>query len=296
MECLIIAFPMDYTLRQKINAIPGIFKLFKAITEYYVPLQKQEYNLDCIAVGPNQYPNIYKMGEECARRLGIGVPQIFIQDDIATFNAFTIATNDTQPMVVLTTAIVERLSENELKTIIGHECGHIQNNHGIYTIAAQMMAGTLTAGISSIPGLQQLIWLFSLSTKLLFNNWSRCAEVTCDRAGMICSDNSNDAVIAMSKLAFSGSKALENMNIDEFIKQIDRTRDSVIRFKEFLYDHPITSKRVLANKMFQECEVLYSWRPEWKKAEMTTKTKTEIDKQCESFISVTTGKKFGGKS
>ncbi|EHC14862.1 hypothetical protein FJSC11DRAFT_1773 [Fischerella thermalis JSC-11] len=35
--------------------------------------------MESIEVGPQQYPHIYALGEDCAHRLGIGVPQIFIQ-------------------------------------------------------------------------------------------------------------------------------------------------------------------------------------------------------------------------
>jgi len=44
-----------------------------------VPIFQQLLLMESIEVGPQQYPHIYALGEDCAHRLGIGVPQIFIQ-------------------------------------------------------------------------------------------------------------------------------------------------------------------------------------------------------------------------
>lgn len=283
------SFSMDYNLRQKINAVPGMFKLFKAITNYVVPYRKQMLNMECVAVGPNQYPEIYAIGEDCARRLGIGVPQIYVQYDV-TMNAFALATEDAAPAIVVTSSIVENMTNGELKAVIGHECGHIHNNHSIYNIAADIVTGTATAGLSTVPGLQQLITLVSLGAKWMLLNWSRCAEITCDRAGLICADSIEDAMRVDAKLGFGGVKSLEHINLDEYIKQIEKMQETPVRFAELERTHPLTPKRILAGKIFHDCDVLYSWRPEWKTSDMNLISKQEADRRCESFISVSSKK------
>jgi Zn-dependent protease with chaperone function len=283
------SFSMDYSLRQKINSVPGVFQLFKAITNYIVPYNRQMLNMQCVAVGPKQYPKIYAIGEECAKRLGIGVPQIFVKYDV-NMNAFAYASEDATPVIVVTSAIVENMTEGELKTVIGHECGHIHNNHTIYNIAAGIVTGTITEGLNLIPGLQQLMAVISLGAKWMLLNWSRCAEITCDRAGLICADSLDDAIRAEAKLGFGGVKALENINIDEYIKQVEQVQGTPVRFLELEYTHPLTPKRILAFKVFNQCEVLYSWRPDFKGSNMNLITKQEADKKCESFISVSSKK------
>ncbi|WP_297421900.1 M48 family metallopeptidase [Clostridium sp.] len=279
------SFSMDYDLRQKINSVPGIFKLFKAITNYIVPYQRQKFNMEFVAVGPNQYPEIYGLGEECAKRLGIGVPQIFVQYDVQ-MNAYTYSTEDAAPVIVVTSAVVENMTKGELKTVIGHECGHIHNNHTIYNVAANIITGTLTDGLNLIPGLKQIIGVLSLGAKFLILNWSRCAEITADRAGLICADSIEDAIKTEAKLGFGGVKALEHMNIEEYIKQIEQMQATPVRFLELENSHPLTPKRILAHKIFGECEILYKWRPDWKSGQDNLISKQEADKRCESFISV----------
>lgn len=283
------SFSMDYILRQKINSVPGIFKLFKAVTEYVVPYRRQMLNMECIAVGPNQYPELYAMGEECAKRLGIGVPQIFVKYDVG-MNAYALASEDAAPVIMVTSAIVEKMTRGELKAVIGHECGHIHNNHTIYNLAAEIITGTLTEGLNLIPGLQQIIKLLSIGARLMLLNWSRCAEITCDRAGLICADSLEDAIKSEAKLGFGGVKALEHINIDEYIKQIEKMQETPVRFLELERTHPLTPKRILAYKVFNQCDVLYTWRPDWKTSDMSFISKQEADKKCESFISVSSKK------
>ena len=49
--------------------------------------------MQMIAVGPRQFPEIHSLGEACARRLGIGIPQIFVFPS-PDLNAYTYATDD----------------------------------------------------------------------------------------------------------------------------------------------------------------------------------------------------------
>jgi len=280
------AFDLDIEMRRKIDAVPGMYKFFEYILKTQMPKIRQEQNLDCILTGPNQYPEIYEMGEECARRFGIGIPKMYIKFD-PMINAFALAVEDSEPIIVLHTSLIQALSPGELKCVIGHECGHIHNNHVIYRIASEMILqiGTGVAG-AAIPGLQVFLGLFTVGVKVLFQDWSRCAEITCDRAGAIVADDANDSVTAQAKIKTGGIAALDGINLDEYIRQIDESQATSGRLLETFNTHPVTHKRVLAGRLFSKCETLYKWRPEWKTPGMEVKSKAEIDRQCREFISV----------
>lgn len=282
------AYASDYIIRQKIKAVPGVYPFFKAVTSQIVPLMKQQTNMDALKVGPNQFPQIYEMAADCAKRLGIGVPTVFIQRNLGEFNAYAIAYDDESPAIVLYSSLVERLTPNELKTVIGHECGHIHNNHGIFTTAASIVLGT---AIGSIPLSQQIIQLISTPLRLMFTAWSRAAEVTCDRAGIICANNMDDAVSSMGKMLAGAVLTQNAVNIDAILKQYDALRATPVRLLELEFDHPATVRRIFAQKEFMNSEVLYRWRPEWKEPAMKLVNKQELDARCEKFISVLDSKK-----
>ena len=160
------AFASDYATRQKITAIPGAFKLGKAITSQVVPRQRQLCNMNGLRVGPNQFPEIYQMVRECSELLGIGIPTTFITAELGVLNAYAVATEDAEPMIVLNSSMVERFTPQELKSVIGHECGHIHNNHGIYNILASLL---IDGGKVEITGGEYGVYQYSTSSKVEIN-------------------------------------------------------------------------------------------------------------------------------
>jgi Zn-dependent protease with chaperone function len=279
------AFALDLELRQQIMAMGPLREITKLLVSFAVPIQKQIQQMEGIAVGPQQYPEIYAMGEDCAFRLGIGIPQIFVYYS-PIFNAYTMATEDVAPIIVLSSAIVEALEPQELKFVLGHECGHIHNLHGVYNTLVELMTNTLAAGLlASIPAIGTLKSVIQGGLLLFFKRWSRCAEVTSDRAGLICCGDVLAAQKALVKLKTGGGSRLQGINLDEYLKQIDNVQSTPIGLRELLSTHPLTHKRIKAIRLFADCEVLHSWRPEMHCSTLVH-SKPETDTLCEQFIDV----------
>ena len=279
------AFDLDTEMRRWINAIPGITRFFKAVTESYIPYYRQQLSMGAVLCGPNQYPEIHDMGADCARRLGIGIPQIYVKYALE-MNAFAIAVENTEPIIILHSPLVERMTPGELKAVIGHECGHLHNLHGMYNTAAEVILSVTAGGAGAIPGISQIVGLLTAGVRLMFKDWSRCAEITCDRAGLICAGNVKDAVMVDAKLAMGGADVLKDINIDEYLKQIETTQSTVGRFMEIENTHPLSHKRILATKLFSQSDLYYQWRPDQKTPDMQILPKTEVDRRCREFISV----------
>jgi Zn-dependent protease with chaperone function len=284
------AFASDYATRQKIMAIPGAFKLGKAVTSQVVPRQRQLFNMQGIRVGPNQFPDIHEMVRNCAAILGIGVPTVFIMPDVGTINAFAHCTEDADPLIVLNSALVERVSPMELKAVIGHECGHVHNNHGIYNLLVELVVNGITIGI---PGLNQIMSLVSLPLRVALMTWSRAAEITCDRAGAICCGEANSMMMVQTRLASGGLLSGHSVNIDAFLEQYDTLQGSPVRIQEFLNTHPLGVRRILAAKEFIKSSVFYDWHPELKEPDMNLYTKEELDARCNRYVSVSKNEERG---
>jgi DNA-binding CsgD family transcriptional regulator len=98
------------------------------------------------------------MLRECADTLGIGIPTMFVISNIGVLNASTYCFEDADPLITMHSSMLERLTDMELKSVVGHECGHIHNNHGIYNVAVEIIKG---ASASFIPGVGQILALLA---------------------------------------------------------------------------------------------------------------------------------------
>jgi Zn-dependent protease with chaperone function len=278
-------FSMDLQLRQKLAAIKPLQLAAKAALSFTVLLQKQIMSMQGVAVGPNQYPHIYAMAQSCAERLGIGIPQVFIKFD-PTMNAYTLAAEGSGDMIVVHSALVEALTAEELLFVIGHECGHIHNQHCIYNTIGQILANVALREVANtIPGGALIFELLKQGVGLFLNSWFRCSELTADRAGLICSGNLDAGRYALAKLETGGGPILKNVNLDALVKQLDTSQATPVRLYESSMSHPIAGKRLECLRIFRQCEVLYTWRPEMR-GDQPGVSKEDTDRQCEQIARV----------
>lgn len=271
------SFALDNELREKLKSIPGFYAVSKRICATIVARQIQLINQQGLAAGPDQFPEIYDMGVDCARCLGIGVPNIFVVND-TSINAYTVAVDDVSPIIVLHSGIVERMTPGELKCVIGHECGHIHNQHGVYktVLSSVLNGGKGTVGL-----------VLSTANLALMRFWTRAGEVTADRAALICADSVDDAESVNKKLIYGATiNTNYEVNLEALRVQLEETFSNPTRIMEVMSDHPNSIRRVIADKEFEECEIFYQWRPELKKPGVVMRTKEETDLRCRKLINV----------
>lgn len=195
-----------------------------------------------VKVSDRQFPRIHGVTKECAQQLGINTPQVYIIN-APTLNAGTYGTED-ESFVLVHSALVDHYTDEELRFVIGHECGHIHNAHVVYLTTLhylRMLAAT-------IP------WIFYPAV-LPLNELSRRAEITCDRAGMLCAKNEQVAARALTKLVLGSRKLYDEFNLEAFLEQYEEGKESIGRYMEALATHPFLPKRVLAMRVFAQSQL-----------------------------------------
>jgi len=291
------AYKMDYEHRKRLDSMPGVYNFARKCAATMVPQFLQKNSMQGVFVGPNQYPEVYQMVKECAETLGIGIPNMLIVpaidfgDGIASeFNAVTMAYDDVEPVIVMTGLMLERFTAQEVKAIIGHECGHIHNNHGIYTILQNIIVNIGINGLLRIPGIAQIGGVLTSGVQLAILMWSRAAEISADRAGLICCGDLEVAKSANAKFMYNGAdisgSIQTDLNIEALKEQMQLFMDSPYRLNEVFYSHPLSIKRVLADIDFWQCETYYQWRPDLRQPNMRLCTKDEVDERCKSYLDV----------
>jgi Zn-dependent protease with chaperone function len=237
------AYAWDKKTRATFERVKAVELAVAATVRMFKNVGKAQLLGNAVRIGPRQFPRMHALTEKCASTLGINTPAVYVVNN-PHLNAMTFGTND-DSFIIVHSALVDHHTDEELLSVIGHECGHIHNNHVVYLTAMyylRHLAGFL---------LQQV----ALPATLALQAWSRRAEITCDRAGALCAGDMDAAVRALAKLALGSQKLYEQLDIDAFVEQNEESQASFGRFSEVLATHPWLSKRVLALKTFGESEL-----------------------------------------
>jgi Zn-dependent protease with chaperone function len=217
-------------------AVEASVRLFKQIG-------KHQLLGHAVKVSERQFPRIYSITKQASDTLQITMPQVFIVNS-PVFNAGTLGTND-DSFVMVHSALVDQYTDEELLTVIGHECGHIHNSHVAYLTALHYLS--YMAGMF-VP------WILQPALVAL-RTWSRRAEITCDRAGMLVAKDQAAAERAITKLAVGSRKLYEEFNLDAFLEQHEESTQGIGKYMEVFATHPWLPKRVLAMRVFGESQI-----------------------------------------
>jgi Zn-dependent protease with chaperone function len=198
---------------------------------------------NAVKVSDRQFPRIYNITRTCADTLHIPMPEVYIVNQMS-LNAATLGTND-QSFIMVHSALVDHYSDEELLTVIGHECGHIHNSHVVYLTALHYLTRMASVFVR---------WVVEPAI-IALRAWSRRAEITCDRAGMLCSGDQLTAQRALTKLALGSKKLYSEFNLDAFLEQYEESKEGIGKYMEVFATHPWLPKRVLAMRVFAESEL-----------------------------------------
>jgi len=216
LDALSFQHPHDAAATDALRAVPGLDVVIVKVLEYGLEkLYYLENIADNVRVTTRMLPRLHKyLGWGC-KILDLDEPELYVTLDPVP-NAYTFGHK--KPFIVLTSALVDLLGDEELLFVIGHELGHIKAGHVLYTILARNIAtiiaaiGQATLGIGALLG-QGLV--------VALHDWYRKAELTADRAGLLCVQDLDPCVNVFMKLAGGGGRLWAEMDRHEFLHQID---------------------------------------------------------------------------
>ena len=213
--------PDDVQATDALRGVPGLDTVVKKVLEYGF---ERVYYLENVAgnvrVTDKMFGRLYRSLKWGCKILGVDEPELYVTVDPVP-NAHTFG--HTRPFIVLTSGLVDMLDDEERFFVIGHELGHIKANHVLYTMLAKNIAaivalvGQATLGIGSLLG-QGIV--------LALNDWFRKAELTADRAGLLCVQDLQPCLRTLMKLAGGSKSLVAEMDEQEFLRQIRAYEDT----------------------------------------------------------------------
>jgi Zn-dependent protease with chaperone function len=235
------AYGGDLRVRAALDRVKPVTLALEAGVRFWHSVGKNKLLGNAVRVGPRQFPEIAALVERCAQALQIDPPALYVSPELPQFSAETLGTSD-EVAIVLGSALPDSLSKDELVSVIGHACGHIQNNHAPYLTALYLLgkAGNMIVRWAAQPAV------------LALRGWARRAEITCDRASLLCTRRLEVSVASLVKRALGGRQFFANIDIDAYIQQLDEDQSGRGRWSELLAANPTLPKRVKALRLFAE--------------------------------------------
>lgn len=232
-----------------------ILSLVMMFIQYMIGPKIVEWSMGVGYIKENEYPNLHKMVEELAKNANIPKPRIGIAK-IRIPNAFAFGRWKSDSRVCVTEGVLDMLSPEELKAVLGHEISHIKNRDVLtitllsvipvilYRIAWSMIYyrgdRRRAGGNAALIGLAAFIFYFI--TNLLVLYASRIREYFADRGAVALGNQPHQLASALYKIVYGNARApkeavrqVEGLKAF-FINDPSRAREELFQLKDLDLD------------------------------------------------------------
>ncbi len=202
--------PADRAALNTLRSLPGFDDVLRKIYGFFGERGiRLLFQANAVRVGPTQFPRVHcAFTEVCATMDWEPRPDLFIsQTPLVNAGAYGMD----RPFIVLNSGALNLLDDEELRTILGHELGHVISGHALYRTILVIL---LEFGFRNLPFLAGIA-LLPIQIALL--EWYRKSELSSDRAGLLASQDPVASMRMFMKLAGGGSIA--DMDLDAFMVQ-----------------------------------------------------------------------------
>ncbi|RYB89559.1 M48 family peptidase [Nocardioides glacieisoli] len=163
-----------------------------------------------VRVDERQFARLHRLLAEVGQSLDATVlPEMYVQAD-PTLSAQTVGMD--RPIIMLSSGMVHHLDDDEMRFVIGHELGHAISGHAVYRTLLLRLLG-LGGLLNAVPG--GALGIRMVTVGLL--EWSRKAELSADRAGLLASQDPTAALRTHMKIASGGN--LDELDVTSFLAQ-----------------------------------------------------------------------------
>ena len=208
--------PADAKAMAALKAIPGVDSALKKLLAWTGESAiRVAFMASAVKVTPKQCPDLYAKLEVACGTLGVEMPDLYVQQN-PIVNAFTGGVE--KPIIVLHSALVERLNDEETLAVIAHEVGHIHSEHVLYLTAARLIEALINVSAARlIPGSEIIKLIISMGIASALLAWSRRAELSCDRAALLVMQDPH--VIGRTMMKLAGGTFASKIDYELFLEQ-----------------------------------------------------------------------------
>ncbi len=215
-------------------------------------------------------PRLASLFEEVQKTLEFEEPIDFYVTNSSQVNAFSISRleDDDVHIINFNSGLVERLDDEELRFVIGHEIGHLISRNANITKLIQFI----------FPDPQRMPLILTHKITL----WRKLSELTADRYGFIASPSLEKSASGFFKLSSGLDSKRINFDFKAYLEENDKILDFFKKESSTnLLSHPINPIRIKAVQLFSD-SATYKSVSESRPVE----TDEKLDKEVNDLIEI----------
>jgi Zn-dependent protease with chaperone function len=203
--------PADRAATAALQSVPALDTVVRKLIEFgYERAYRQNLLASSVRMGEDQLPELWADWNAVCARLDLPERYDIYLTQFPITNAMAIGAE--KPMVLVHSRSVDVLDELEVRTVLGHEAGHILSNHVVYITALNILIalsrGMRLPFIAGLPLQAVMLVLFE---------WYRAAELSSDRAATLV--NRDPLVTCRTLMVLAGGVRSSKLNLDAFLQQ-----------------------------------------------------------------------------
>ena len=214
LDASALAHPWDRDALEKLQAIPYADKLISTVMGSTVDkLTRFHLLASAVQVNERQAPTLLALYLEAARRLDVDPPPLYITQS-PTPNAY--ATGAGEPLIAVTTGLLDTMEEREILGILGHELTHVKLGHVLYRTLALLI---IQGGLGLLDKFMGIGSLLVTPIKVGLMRWYQYAELSADRGELLATGSLETTIRAHMLLAGGSTRYIEDLDVGAFIEQ-----------------------------------------------------------------------------
>jgi Zn-dependent protease with chaperone function len=207
--------PSDSRALAALRTIPGIDSALKKLLAVTGESAiRVIFMASAVRVTPEQCPDLHAKLQVACTTLGVDMPDLFVQQN-PVVNAFTGGVE--RPVIVLHSSLIERLTDEEVLAVVAHEVGHIHAEHVLYLTAARLIEAIANGALFASPLAGVVKQLLSGTMRAALLAWARRAELSCDRAALLVTQDPH--VIGRTMMKLCGGTFASKVDYEQFLAQ-----------------------------------------------------------------------------
>ncbi|MBI5481189.1 MAG: hypothetical protein HY906_20190 [Deltaproteobacteria bacterium] len=232
------AYGADLKILRSLEKVRPVTLAVEAAVRLWKGMGEERLLGEARRVTEESHPALHRAAVSCAATLHIPLPPLYVTPAPTARAVMTLGTNE-RPYVVLAERLLAELSAEDLHHLVGGAFGHVHNHHTLFLTTLHFLR----------EGGGRVIKWASAPASLALRTWARRAQVTADRAGLLCTRSLPTSIRAVLIETLGSRQRFDEISGGEYLDALGESNQPLARLGD-LAAQPHLAGRLTALRAF----------------------------------------------